>query len=315
MLLIIPYAASHSFAATDDGDTLPRPRLQKLLDLMQPDRQWQEDPQTSLCMPHERAMADVLGWDAQSQALPWAALQVARQGADTTQAWAWMTPCHWQVGMDQVLMPDPHALALTEAQSKALMHAVSPLLHEDGLQLHWHDSHHWLLEGELLDGLACASLDRVCGHNVKHWLPQGPGARTLARLQSEIQMLLYHHPVNETREHQGQAPVNAFWLHGAGRLENRSSANRVAARMPMELRDSALRGDLRAWRMAWQDMDAGPVAALLEHVQRSAQGTLILCSESRAQRFVARQAGGFERLLRKLRPTPLARHLQALTLP
>jgi hypothetical protein len=37
------------------------------------------------------------------------------------------------------------------------------------------------------------------------------------RLQSEVQMLLYTHPLNEAREAAGLATVNSFWLSGCGR--------------------------------------------------------------------------------------------------
>jgi hypothetical protein len=315
MQLIIPFAASHSFSTAGDLDSMHWPHLQVLLGLVRPQQQWQDDPAPPYYMPHEQALARALGWTTDQASLPWAALHATRQGLASGQAWAWMTPCHWQVGMDQVVMSNPQGLSLTDAQSIELMQALAPLLRDDGLHLHWHDRLHWLLEGNVLHDLATASLDRVIGQNVKHWLPRGPAARTLARLQSEMQMLLYHHPVNEAREQLGQAPVNAFWLHGAGRLQMPAPPPVTHAQMPMLLRESALRGDLKAWRQAWQDVDAGPVAALLDHVQRTGEGTLILCSETRAHSLVAHRAGWLDRLQRKWRPPSVIGHLQELTLP
>ena len=43
------------------------------------------------------------------------------------------------------------------------------------------------------------SLDRVIGANVKPWVTDGHLPAALRRLQSEMQMLLYNHPVNDVR--------------------------------------------------------------------------------------------------------------------
>ncbi len=49
-------------------------------------------------------------------------------------------------------------------------------------------------------------------------LPSGPDSATWRRLLTEVQMLLYAHPVNVARETAGKLPANAIWLWGGGRL-------------------------------------------------------------------------------------------------
>ena len=345
MHLIIAYAASSALDLSAALADLQLPRLQTLLQGLQPTDAL-DCPQAPH-LAHERVLAHALGWPEVGP-WPWAAWQ--SQGAPAhnpgaslpaglpaTDAQAWLTPCHWQVGMDQVLMLDPAALALTDDESQALMAAVQPLLQEDGLELRWHDALHWHARGALLQDLPTASLERVIGQNLRHWLQAhspgtaGSAARTLARLQSEVQMLLYHHPVNEAREAQRLPTVNAFWLHGAGRLAApRPSATEVqdpglqagAARriglhpeLRTDLRDSARQGHTVSWQAAWQALDAGAVAELLAHAQRGGAVRLSLCSEDRARSFESRPLSWTQRLQRRLRPLRVADTLQDLITP
>ena len=189
MHLILPYATSPALDMPSALAGLQLPNLQALLQgLSLVDRAVEPETPSPL-MPHERLLARALGWPEDGP-WPWAAWQIAHAGRATdyspsaTVAQAWLTPCHWQVGMDQVLLLDPASLLLADEESQALMAAVQSLLHEDGLQLRWHDALHWHASGALLEHLPTASLDRVIGQNLRHWLLAGsPGsaARTLSR--------------------------------------------------------------------------------------------------------------------------------------
>jgi hypothetical protein len=147
-------------------------------------------------------------------------------------------------------------------------------------------------------------------------MPDHPTARPLQRLQSEMQMLLYNHPVNDAREAKRQYTVNAFWLHGAGMLPDHTAAAGQAVTLSHALRSSALHGDVQAWQQAWQQLDATAVADLLQHVKATGQGTLSLCSEHTAHTYTAAPAAWYQRTTRTLtrlfnKPSPAAA-LQAL---
>jgi len=324
MHLIIPYAASHAHHGPEVWSGLQLPNLQALLGLMQR-QQVLQDPETPpLHLPHERLHAQALGWPATAPALPWAAWHQAQQGHPSPAHQAWMTPCHWQVGMDQVVMADPAHLNLTDEESQQLLQAMQPFFQEDGLQVTWHSALRWHAQGPLLADLPTASLDRVIGQNVKDWLPSHPAARPLQRLQSEMQMLLYQHPVNDARDARRQIAVNAFWLHGAGTLP---VGDPVSAHpsppipsskpvlVPSNLRSSALHGHAPDWLKAWQQLDASAVADLLQHVQSTGQGTLSLCSEHRAHTYTAAPVAWHQRITRLFQKTSAAVALQALISP
>jgi hypothetical protein len=146
----------------------------------------------------------------------------------------------------------------------------------------WGAPTRWYLAHELLTELPTASLDRVIGRNPDMWMPDRPEAATLRRLMSEVQMLLYQHPVNEAREAAGLPPVNSIWLSGCGL---RQVESQPAPQLVETLRTPALQGDWAGWVQAWQAADAGPVRDLLARAQAGEAVQLTLCGERRAQRY------------------------------
>jgi hypothetical protein len=119
----------------------------------------------------------------------------------------------------------------------------------------------------------------VLHRDVSHWLPGEHKAHPLRRLHSEMQMLLYTHPWNDAREAQGLPPVNAFWVHGAGRLDTPPPSTATVPQVDTRLQDAALRGDWPAWAQAWQTLDATALAALHQQATQGHGVRLTLCGE------------------------------------
>jgi hypothetical protein len=323
MHLIIPYAASHNLNGQEALAGLQLPHLQALLALLQRQQVLQDAERTPLHMPHERLQAQALGWPCEADTLPWAAWHQSQHGATSAAPQAWMTPCHWQIGMDQVVMADPAHLHLTDEESQQLLQTMQPFLQEDGLKVTWHSALRWHVQGQMLAHVPTASMDRVIGQNVKHWMPEHPALRPLQRLQSEMQMLLYNQPVNDARDARRQHTVNAFWLHGAGTLPLATPlttplatpAKAQSVTVPEALRASALHGDIQTWRQAWQMLDATAVADLLTHLKTTGQVTLSLCSEHTAHTFTPAPAAWHQRITRFFNKTSPAAALTALITP
>ena len=126
------------------------------------------------------------------------------------------------------------------------------------------------------------------------------GSRLLKRLQSEAQMLFYTHPVHDARTGRGLLPVNGFWVHGAGALDPVPDLAEAPA-MPDALRQAALRNDWAAWKTAWEALDAGEIAALLDAARRGEPVTLTLCGERHARTWTTAPAGAFARLGRTIK--------------
>lgn len=282
MHLLIPYAAPHSERGLAALRSLKLPHLSRLLGRLRPTDTLGSD-EYSLSPPHELAHAKALGWTADDGCFPWAARQAARDGVDVgTKAWGQLTPVHWHVGADHVTLPDPANLHLSAQESHTLFEAVKPLFETEGWEMAWGAPMRWYAAHDSLDALPSASLDRVVGRNIDLWLPTSPQAKLIRRLQNEVQMLLYQHPLNDHRVGLGALPVNSFWLSGCGRAQAEATEPPQVAD---GLRGPALGSDWPAWAEAWRALDAGAVQQALAAARDGQPVTLTLCGERRAQRF------------------------------
>jgi hypothetical protein len=301
--LIIPHASCASPGCRDAVAQLRLPRLSRLLSRMA-DAGTDGGQPDDLSPPHERVLARHLGLWRGDGRTPWAAWDLRQAGGEPGgAAFAWLTPCHWQVGRDRILMGDPEALQLSESHSRALLAAMQPYFEEDGLSLEWVAPLRWRAQGPLLGDLACASLDRVIGSSVDAWLPRSPQAGTLRRLQQEMQMLLYTHPVSDERQAAGLAPVNSFWISGAGVLPP-GRAEDSPVRLEDSLRPAALQGNATGWAEAWSRLDAQAVPPLQAALDRGEPVRITLCGEAAARSWTGAPPGWGDRLRRLLRPVP-----------
>ena len=286
MHLLIPFASALSDAAVQVVHDLPLPNLAWLLARLTPTSRDEGDAFTPL-PPHERALASAWGWHAVAGALPFAARAAMADGIDVAaRAWGLVTPVHWHVGRDHVTLVDPQALALTEAESRAAFDAVRDLFESVGIALEWGAPLRWYAAHESFADLPCASLDRVIGRNVERWMRfdavDRPEPRLIRRLQSELQLLLYPHPINTQREARGALTINSFWLSGCGRFQ---ASDEAAVEIDNSLREALLADDWVAWADAWRALDAGRLARLREAVAQGTSASLTLCGERSAQRF------------------------------
>lgn len=278
MHLLIPFASGLSPAAVHAAGVVSLPTLAQLLSRLHPDPEPGPTPgPDSFSPPHERALAQALGWAGGDGQLPLAAWRAAADGllvADL--AWGELTPAHWHAGRDQVTLADPASLGLDADASREIFEAVRGLFEDEGFVFAWAAPLRWYIAHPSLAGLRTASPDRVIGRNIDPFLPYDAGARTLRRLQQEVQMLLYQHPQHDARETAGLLPVNSFWLSGCGRAQDTRG---VAPTVVDDLRPAALAADWTAWAEGWQRMDAGPLAEGLERVRRGQPFRLTLCGE------------------------------------
>lgn len=305
MHVLIPFAVCRDPAAQQVLSGLRLPHLAQLLDRLSPlslDTADEDSP----TLPHERVLARALGFPGGPQ-IPLAAWQasVSTHAQSNTQAWAYITPCHWNLGQAQITLDPPQVLALTEAESHALLAAMRPYFEEDGITLLYDNPARWLAHGEVFHTLVSASPERVVGQgDIKPWMPTAP---TLRRLQNEMQMLLYNHPVNEARAERGAYPVNSFWVSGSGALTTTISATAMP-QMPLQLMHAALQQDWLTWGQAWEQLDATVCADLLRALETNGppeRATLTLCGERSAQTYTAVKRSLGHTIIRLFSPKPI----------
>ncbi len=306
MHLLIPYASTQSEGCQPALAALKLPHLEKLLGrltLIATD----SAEETTLIPPHERALAAAHGIYTPritpDGLVPWGAWHAAQAGhpVDATDHWAVITPCHWAVQTNHITMVSPHALNLQEEESRQLLAAMQPYFAEDDIALVFDTATRWLARGVVFAGLATASPYRVLGAWVDDWIPKGNAAKGLRRLQQEMQMLLYTHPLTDAREGRGSRAVNSFWVSGTGALPVgpvRPAAIRPT--VPVTLRDAAVRDDWVAWAQAWQAIDATDCQQLLAAVENGSPVTLTLCGDRGALTFTGAPDGLPQWLMRKI---------------
>ncbi len=302
MQLLIPYAF-----VTDDPRcaqavaALQLPVLYQLLRRLSLTRTDSLSPHT-LTPPHEQALARAIGLPVRDGNIPWAAFELARAGGDPgTAGWAWVTPAHWQIGSARIQMTDPAALQLPEDESRALLLAMEPWFTQDGIALQFDTADRWLARGAVFADLASASLDRVIDTDLAPWLP---ATAALRRLQNEMQMLLYTHPINDARSARGLPTINSFWISGSGALPG-AIPEAAQPAIAHALRSPALHGDWAGWTQAWQQIDQGACRELAAALDRGVPVELVLCSERDALHFTPAAGGWRERLQRRFRRTTL----------
>lgn len=303
MHLVIPFAASEDPASRQVWRGLQLPQLQQLLRRLRPLPQHPATP-AALALPHEQVQALELGLDPLAPA--WAALRAQQLGlaAAADAAWAFVTPCHWQVGQAQVTLLAPEELALAEDESRALLAAMQPFFAEDGITLLYDTPTRWLAHGEVFRGLASAAPERAVGRDVAPWLPASP---LLRRLQNEMQMLLYTHAVNEARSARRALAVNSFWLSGSGALLGTVVAPKRPLVLAPGLQTAALRGDWVAWGQAWQALDANELAGLQAALDAGTPNVqLTLCSEQRSLSYTPARPGLRQRIASLFGTSPLS---------
>lgn len=229
--LIVPFALPPAPLAPDLIRAMQAPALAALLSRHagQSLHAFEAD---SRVLPHEAWVAHALGLGgavtAADAGAPVAAAVMAGHGkAPAAGHWFLVHPVAIHVG-SHLQMADTRQLQLSEAESRTLYEAVLPLFAQDGLELVYADAHTWFLRADAWAGLDTASPDAAAGDNLHAWMPRGDAARAFRRLQNEVQMLWFAHPLNAARQARGQPPINSFWLWGGAEAARQPGANRLA---------------------------------------------------------------------------------------
>ncbi|MFT3856285.1 MAG: hypothetical protein QM742_01810 [Aquabacterium sp.] len=302
---VLPFASSLSepcrHALAELGKPHALPHLRRLLGAMEVTSRLEGD-EFALSMPHERVLGAQLGWPDEDGCRPWAAWWAAQDGIrlEADRTWGLLSPGHWLMGRDHLTLLDPDTQGLSADASRALMEALRELFESDGWTLIWGAPTRWYAAHASLAGLPTASLDRVIGRNPDVWLTDHPQARMLRRLQSEVQMLLYQHPINDARESQGQTTVNSFWLSGCGPVPAQLTLP-TTTHWVQDLRAPLLADDMPLWLQAWAQVDATALQAACEALDQGQDIRLTLCGERHALTLAPRKSGFGARLRQSLR--------------
>lgn len=182
-------------------------------------------------LPHESWLArrfQIAPRQTEIEQTPFAPyMLLAEGGAPGTALWTCVQPIHLQLAHDHLVLANPAVLNLTEDEALSLLEAARPTFAEFDLSLAAPTPYRWYLSGEALGVWLSAAPLRASGRNIEIWLPSEktpaneakPCTRAWLKLQNEVQMVWFDHPVNRAREAQGKPSVNSIWLYAQGTLE------------------------------------------------------------------------------------------------
>ncbi|TDG09533.1 regulator [Paraburkholderia guartelaensis] len=232
--LLVPFALPSAAAASTALAGLEYPALAKLVARATLGEQViGEDFQRTL--PHERWVARQFGAlgpanvnhaqpapaaDDEAPLAPYMLLADGGTPGDAT--WACVQPVHVRIAHDHLVLIDPASLELADADAATLYTIARPLIEELGVRIEAPTPQRWYLSSEAFGTLAGASPLRASGRNIEIWLPHeahsGQRSRAWMKVQNEVQMAWFEHPVNEAREARGLPAVNSIWFHAQGAL-------------------------------------------------------------------------------------------------
>lgn len=307
LTLVLPFALPASEFAADLVGALDAPALATLLSRTASHARHPADPSVR-ALPHELWLGDALGLRQQGRPA-FARAAMRGFGLDPADgAWFIVEPAHIEIARSHLLMPDLRQLAVPEDEARALFDAARASFAEAGHELVYGDATTWFMRADDWAGMDTASPDFAVGMNLNDCMPEGAHARACRKLQNEVQMVWYTHPVNAAREARRQPPVNAFWLWGGAAPDAPQPGPEVIAhdmpgwlpgrRVPRvsdlaagapagamlvcgNVAASAIAADWSGWLAQMQVLEAGLFAPLLDAVKRGSVRQLRLVLSNR----------------------------------
>lgn len=131
--------------------------------------------------------------------------------------WLYAAPVHLVLQRDTFSLAAPVPLVIDVDESAALTTALNQHFEADGLMFFWHKTQ-WFLRLEQNPNIQTTAPEAALNKAVDAYLPAGEGATKWASFTNEIQMLLFEHPINLTREAKKLPAINSVWCYGLGRV-------------------------------------------------------------------------------------------------
>jgi hypothetical protein len=131
-----------------------------------------------------------------------------RQAYGLPGRWIICEPVYWEAGHnDAILLADARMLALSDETALPLFTAVAEFLAEDGLSLHYHSAHTWLIRVDDKPRLNSLPTQLMLNRPLLALIKELDPSLYWQRLMTELQMFLQAYG-------KGALAVNGFWFYG-----------------------------------------------------------------------------------------------------
>jgi hypothetical protein len=128
--------------------------------------------------------------------------------------WLRADPVHLRLQRDQMLLLPGGEINAQEATQMCA--SLNEYFAGQGMEFFAPHPQRWYLRVDRLPRIHTRPLSQVIGGDVRGALPTGEEAARWHQVFNEIQMLLFSHPLNESREARGVVTINSLWLWGGG---------------------------------------------------------------------------------------------------
>ncbi|MBP6862336.1 MAG: hypothetical protein KBC57_08255 [Neisseriaceae bacterium] len=174
----------------------------------------------------------------------------------------WLSPVHLRVNRDYITLADGAVHGINSDEAAQLCAGLNAFLSEEGWQLSPVHPDLWHVRVPKGLDLTLVDLADVVGQDVDTHQPQGADVMHIQRIQTEIQMWLYQHPLNAEREAKGHLSINGVWLWSMPQQGGAAAAD-VAYFVPPQ----------QQWQMALAVHDA-PYDFAAWQAQRQEEGVM-----------------------------------------
>lgn len=172
--------------------------------------------------------------------------------------WLRADPVHLRLQREQVVLLPGVEVSLADA--RAFCASINAHFAGEGLEFFVPNARRWYVKVEHEPDMVTVPMSLAAGRNIQGNLPAGASSGRWHQLFNEIQMLLYAHPLNETREDRGELPVNSVWFWGNATMPVRAE-NSYDAVSSDEVLVAMLAGEaglpFMDWQPEWHNADAG----------------------------------------------------------
>lgn len=147
-----------------------------------------------------------------------APVRAAADGLDVSSGyWLCADPVNLQLHRSQMmLMPE---VGVTREEATALCAVLNEHFAQAGMQFFAPHPQRWYLRLEAAPQLSTAPLRQVAWQDARLHQPQGVDALHWQRVMTELQMVMYGHPLNQAREARHEVLISSLWLWGGGIAE------------------------------------------------------------------------------------------------
>jgi hypothetical protein len=149
---------------------------------------------------------------------PYAAISALGSGLEGDHHWLRVDPVELQVDAGNIYLMGRDHLLLKESESLQLLSTLNALLNEEGLRIIPGAVDEWYLRLPIAAPITTYPLSEVVGKDIRPFLPGGDQQKSWRKLLTELQMLLFSHPVNNHRLAMNQPLINSVWFWGEGQI-------------------------------------------------------------------------------------------------